>query len=239
MVGRVKAAIAFRRRNVVLGSSTTASEQEIIPQALSIPTNESVDFTALVVNSSHDMAKEITLQLTLSIPGCSIVYAPTIELAAWILRRRKIDLVVSSAVLPDGGVAKLKPVLDKVAQAPNLVVVGDLSVQNAEILGGGEYEFRAVRKFSKIERPTRATPKLPAIQTTIRTLGADIRNDLNNPLQEIVAMIFVAQANTKNESTTEQALAAIDRAAKNMASVVGGLEGKILQAVSSGSAGVG
>jgi len=233
MVGRVKAAIAFRRRNVVLGSLGEEIVHSKVPEPFAAPSNESIDFTALVVNASHDMAKEITLQLTLGIPGCSIVYAPTIELAGWILRRRKIDLVVSSAVLPDGGVAKLKPVLDTVAEAPNLVVVGDLSVQNAEILGGGNYEFRAVRKLSKIERPTRNSSKQPLIQATIRSLGADIRNDLNNPLQEIVAMIFVAQASAKNESTTEQALAAIDRAAKNMASVVNGLEGKILQAVTS------
>lgn len=233
MVNTVKSAIAFRRRNVVLGDSIEVADQSSGPNQLALPTNDSIDFTALVVNSSHDMAKEITLQLTLSIPGCSIVYAPTIELAAWILRRRRIDLVVSSAVLPDGGVAKLKPVLDTVAEAPNLVVVGDLSIQNAEILGAGKYEFRAVRKFGKIDPPTRATPKPQPIQTAIRTLGADIRNDLNNPLQEIVAMIFVAQAGVKSESTTDQALAAINRAAKNMASVVNELEGKIMQAVAS------
>lgn len=228
----MKSAIAFRRRNIVLGSPGEQTQPALTP-AIPLQLNQAIDFTALVVNASHDMAKEITRQLTLSIPGCSIVYAPTIELAGWILRRRKIDLVVSSAVLPDGGVAKLKPVLDTLTEAPNLVVVGDLSVHNAEILGGGQYEFRAVRKFSKVDPPKPTPPKLDPIQTTIRTLGADIRNDLNNPLQEIVAMIFVAQASAKNESTTDQALAAIDRAAKNMASVVNSLEGKILQAVSS------
>ena len=67
---------------------------------------------------------------------------------------------------------------------------------------------------------------------TISSLGADLRNDLNNPLQEIVAMLFVAKAGGPvANGPTAQALDAIDRAAKNMASVVKTLEDKIRRAV--------
>lgn len=62
------------------------------------------------------------------------------------------------------------------------------------------------------------------VDPRIRALGADLRNDLNNPLQEIVAMVFVAQATGGLAQPTNQALEAIDRAAKNMATVVSKLE---------------
>ena len=64
------------------------------------------------------------------------------------------------------------------------------------------------------------------VDESIKNLGADIRNDLNNPLQEIVAMVFVAKA-TEESATTNNALEAIDKAAQNLASVVKGLEDKI------------
>ena len=60
----------------------------------------------------------------------------------------------------------------------------------------------------------------------MKNLGADIRNDLNNPLQEIVAMVFVAKASGQSE-TADKALEAISNAAQNMAVVVSTLEDKI------------
>lgn len=187
------------------------------------------DHSVLVINASHEMAKEITLQLTLKLPGCSITYAPTLELARFVLTRKKIDLIVSSPVLPDGSILKLREILSEHASPPDLVVVGNINVHNAETLSQMGYEYVKFKKLSA------ATPKreelFPIIHKrrvdeSIKTLGADIRNDLNNPLQEIVAMVFVAKA-TGESSTTTQALEAIDKAAQNLASIVRGLEDKI------------
>jgi len=206
---------------------------------------ESGEFPVLVVNSSQDMAKEMTMQLTLAIPGCSIMYAPTLELAAWILKRRSIKLVVSSPVLPDGGITRLTPVLKDLDRSPDLVVVGNLNLRSAEKLGEFGYEFAAMKPITKRDTEDPRQQMLTAVTTEqaptsanrrpepIRALGADIRNDLNNPLQEIVAMVFVAQAATVAPAT-KQALEAIDRAAQNMASYVNGLEDKIRDVVSVG-----
>jgi len=209
-------------------------------------TNEK--FTVLVINSSHEMAKEITLQLTLGIPGCAIMYAPTIELAKWILRRRKIKIVVSSPVLFDGGINRLKDTLESLESPPEVVVVGNMNIHNAELFSKSRYEFSSYRRIGAaktehqdpkpiqapiIQRKNPLSSSKPApkrLDTTIKLLGADIRNDLNNPLQEIVAMVFVAQ-NASQSALTEQALTAIDAAAKNMAHVVNALEEKIRGAV--------
>jgi signal transduction histidine kinase len=65
------------------------------------------------------------------------------------------------------------------------------------------------------------------LDRALSELGADIRNDLNNPLQEIVAMAFVAQAAGELSPVAEQALDAIENAAMNLSQVVNALEGKI------------
>ena len=184
------------------------------------------------------MAQEITMELALRIPGCSIMYAPSSELATWILKRRALDLVVSSPILPDGGIAKLRETLERIKRPPALLVVGELRADVVAALNGSVYKCTALKRYpsgsvrtapkteaGKAERP-------PKIQRAIANLGADIRNDLNNPLQEIVAMVFVAQAAGDSQSaSTDQALSAIDRAAKNMAEVVSKLEDKIRNAV--------
>ena len=49
--------------------------------------------------------------------------------------------------------------------------------------------------------------------------------------QEIVAMVYVARSGVLGEDTSNQALAAIEKAAKNMSSVVNALEDKIRTAI--------
>lgn len=222
-----------------LGVRERRSHQSPLPSEPSAPRSQTyqvsgAECTVLVVNASHHMAKEITMELALQLPGCSIVYAPSIEIAKLILNRRAISLVVSSPILPDGSVEKLRATLEKLPHAPDVVVVGAMSARNAELFAAGTYEFSAMRRCGATvappPRPKSARQPAP-IDSTIKNLGADIRNDLNNPLQEIVAMVFVAQAGHTISPATEQALRAIDQAAKNMAKVVSGLEDKIRDAV--------
>lgn len=222
--------VQFQRSTVVLDSFVKKPKAQPEPPKSTLAlTQTTSDASVLVVNASHEMAKEITLQLTLQMPGCSITYAPTVELARCILWKKKIDLVVSSPVLADGSITRLADTLQKLPTPPDLVVVGQINVRGAETLSTLGYEHSSIRRISSTK------PTLPKIQRrkvhdTVKTLGADIRNDLNNPLQEIVAMVFVAKASGQSEAT-EQALEAIDKAAKNMAAVVGTLEEKIRVAV--------
>jgi len=190
----------------------------------------------LVINSSHLMAKEITLQLTLHMPGCSIMYAPTIELARHILSRRSVSLVVSSPVLPDGGIEKIKSKLLELDQPPDLVVVQAFEKLNLhELRKRTRFEVAALSELAQgsTESGKAGQQSEPAPEANpIKSLGADIRNDLNNPLQEIVAMVYVAKASKEVADGTLQALQAIDLAAKNMAQYVNCLEQKIKAAIS-------
>ncbi len=175
----------------------------------------------LVINSSHEMAKEITMELALSLPGCAITYAPSLDIAQFVLSRNSFSLVVSSSILPDGHIARLRRFLEELTAPPTLVVVGQAkSAQRLQL--GSVYRIQSVQRAQA--RPVRRVP--PRLEA-VRNLGADLRNDLNNPLQEIVAMVFVAQASKSSPTTNEEALAAIDRAAKNLASVVQSIESKI------------
>lgn len=228
--------VTFHRRTVVIDSfarKQQAPKEEAPPSLLSMVQKTS-DASVLVINASHEMAKEITLQLTLQMPGCSITYAPTAGLAKLILGRKKIDLVVSSHILPDGPVDKLREALSLLPTPPDLVVVGQINIRSAQSLTAAGYEHSSIRKLlpappqKGTERPIIHKRRVPE---TVKSLGADIRNDLNNPLQEIVAMVFVAKASGQSE-TAEQALEAIEKAALNMAKVVGNIEGKIHDVVS-------
>lgn len=233
-----KSTSIFQRKSLILSEAQESEPREPVahsgdPRRTAAFLEE--EFTVLVINASQDMAKEITLQLTLKIPGCSIMYAPSIELAKWILKRRKIQLVVSSSILPDGSIMALKSALEAMKSPPHLVVVGDMKVRSAEAFEHSGYEFTAVRHLgsSGAVKPQEKSRQIPLLNQRIRSLGADIRNDLNNPLQEIVAMVFIAQKGSESSGATSMALEAIDHAAKNMARVVNDLENKIREVVAS------
>ncbi len=193
--------------------------------------------TVLILNNSHEMAKEITLQLTYKFPNASLLYAPTIEIARLILSRKQFDLVVASPILPDGSAVKLQEILQSLAHRPDLVVVGKPDNQIGELFLNKGYEINSLRPIGNT--PTRSPglhkpvqPRIASkarIATLVSSLGADLRNDLNNPLQEIVAMVFVARSSQTSgiSEMTQEALAAIDSAAQNLAGVVQGLENKI------------
>lgn len=198
-------------------------------------------YRVLVINSSQDMAKEMTFQLSVEIPGCSLMYAPTLQLASCILKKREVDLIVSDPILPDGNVTSLNETLLSMETPPDLMVVGGLSMKGASELNASGYRFGGVRHkalkrsnttlVSAIEKSSVPEDDSMRLAQAIKGLGADIRNDLNNPLQEIVAMLFVARANTEPSPGADLALTAIEKAAQNMAGIVRGLEDKIRSTV--------
>lgn len=177
--------------------------------------------TVMVINASLELARELTVELSQALPGCSILFAPTLSTALWMLKRRSIDIILSSSILPDGPLAKLHEVLEVMSPPPELVVLSELGTTRSEMGSHPGYRFVELRRFSQLFAQTE-----PA-QDKVSNLGADLRNDLNNPLQEIVAMAFVAQASNGLSPAADQALAAIERAAGNMATVVESLEDKI------------
>jgi len=201
----------------------------LIPARPPIVTQEGC--TVLVINASQSMAHEITLELSRTIPGSTILFAPTLSLALWILKRRQINLILSSAILPDGALATLHQFIELMSPPPELVVISDLHSSRAELGSHPGYRFVELRRVS-----TRQGEEKQVIQSKISELGANIRNDLNNPLQEIVAMAFVAHTSQGLSPMAEEALSAIQRAAGNMADVVSRLEDKIRVVVSQSSA---
>lgn len=214
--------VLFMRKRLLLKAYAEPTEIE-----LTNPITNDQESSVLVVNSSHEMAKEITLQLTLKMPLCSIMYAPSVALAKLLLRRRRIDLVISDTVLPDGNIEKIKPELENLDPRPEILVVGKFDRNAFKELG-----YLASRNTGLSQNTEQVSN---GVSRAVKALGADIRNDLNNPLQEIVAMIFVAQASTSNSISpvAEQALQAINQAATKMAGVVSGLEDKIRKVVES------
>ena len=192
--------------------------------------------TVLVINASQSLAQEITVELSRTLPGATILFAPTLHLALWILQRRSIDIILSSSALPDGPLAELHDFLELMSPPPELVVLSDLTTTRSEIGSHPGYRFVELRRISSRQQQHQHAAQLhllkPAAHERISDLGADIRNDLNNPLQEIVAMAFVAHASQGLSPSAEQALSAIQRAAANMARVVNKLEDKIRSVVS-------
>lgn len=198
----------------------------------SAPALPGSEVSVLLINASHDMAKEITLQLQLAIPGCSIMYAPTLALSECILKKRKIDLVVSSSILPDGGIKRLRESINALSYDPDVMIVGEIQADSENEFTKLGYHYVTKKKLALQPSYMSSTPIIHKrkVDASIKSIGADLRNDLNNPLQEIVALVFVAQKQTTKNVTTS-ALEAIDTAAKNLAQVVRGIEDKIRSAV--------
>ena len=219
-----------------LGHVTTKPVEgaPILPPSARISKDSS---TVLVINASQGLAQEITVELSRTLPGATILFAPTLHLALWILKRRSIDIILSSSVLPDGPLGKLHEFLELMTPPPELVVISDLTTTRSEMGSHPGYRFVELRRVSMRQQPVPQIPPSPAAPLSrISELGADIRNDLNNPLQEIVAMAFVAHSSHGLSPSAEQALSAIQRAASNMATVVNKIEEKIRSAVVSGPA---
>jgi signal transduction histidine kinase len=208
---------------------STPHSQATTPKASTYDAALQAGATVLVINASQQTAQEITLELSRTLPGCSILFAPTLQLALWILKRRSIDIILSSAVLPDGPLSRLHESLELMSPPPELVILSDLTTTRAELGSHPGYRFVELRRVQS------HTPYAPTVVdsnvTQISSLGADIRNDLNNPLQEIVAMAFVATSSDGLSPIAEEALSAIQRAATNMSSVVNSLEDKIRSVV--------
>ena len=164
------------------------------------------------------------------------MYAPTLQLAAWMLKRKPVDLIVSDPLLPDGSVASLRSVLETMSTPPDLLVTGGINERSVRAFGDAGFRYSEIRRKKADPRPLpspvrKAPARTEAMHSAIKGLGADIRNDLNNPLQEIVAMIFVARAHGEAAPGVDLALNAIEKAATNMSGVVRGLEDKIRKVV--------
>jgi len=193
----------------------------------------------LVINSNTASARYIQREIEAKLEGCSILYAPTLELAKLMLSRHAIELIVSNAVLPDGSVTNLRSTLEKLGSPPDVIVVGDVTTRSADVLKAAGYTLASARRFGAelpiIHRrrpPSAEHPSAEApLSKKISDISADLRNDLNNPLQEIVAMVFVARVSGGAQASTSQALEAINRAAQGMAKVVWGIEQKFQQVV--------
>ena len=82
----------------------------------------------------------------------------------------------------------------------------------------------------KVVYPMHGAGTIESIEEKVSRLGADVRDALNNPLQEIVALVYVAR-HAPGSQNTEKALNAIESAAKGMAGVVWGLEDQLYQQV--------
>lgn len=210
-------------------ASKTSANVEHSGDSAVTPTPIQAGATVLVINASQDTAQEITLELSRTLPGCSILFAPTLQLALWILKRRSIDIILSSAVLPDGHLGKLHESLELMTPPPELVIISDLTTTRAELGSHPGYRFVELRRVQS--HTPYAAKTVPSPNTQISSLGADLRNDLNNPLQEIVAMAFVATSSDGLSPIAEEALSAIQRAASNMSTVVNSLEDKIRSVV--------
>lgn len=218
----------IKRRLAVLASPDRSVRAEKSP----LPSAGST-YTVLVLNANRQMANEITSRLAEQVDECSIVYAPTLELARLMLRKRKIDLIVSSPVLPDGHITRLQSTLEGLTDPPDVLIFADAAKKSIGLFEMPGYNFLSIREVQSSTDEGQQVEVLPGennVEEHISALGAEVRDALNNPLQEIVALVYVARTGP-GSPTTDRALTAIESAAKGMANVVWGLEDRLYENV--------
>ncbi len=172
----------------------------------------------LIINNSSALAFHLKFELEHLLPGCEMVFTPTIEAAAIMLKSEDFSVVIAEASVNK---KDLTFQLEQCVAPPNLILVGS---EEAEILGLAHsviFELASVR----------AIKPLPHVEDPVQTVGNDLRNDLNNPLQAILASVYVAKHLDAASEEAALALDAISHAASQMASTVRGLESRIRRAV--------
>jgi len=225
-------------RKVIRLRTAEPSSRQTIGKPRQIPSQQSLENqkqVVLIINGSAEMAGAITRELLYSLPDASIMYSPTLDLASWILKSRTINLIISSEILPDGGPQKIQSILQNQANPPDLLIVGRSVGRSITHLSNAGYHLIKRRNLSRSTSERVFTPRdlhaprptLPNIKSQVSTLGADLRNDLNNPLQEIVTMAFVARQSDNQRELSDNALEAIERAARQLAGTVEGIEERI------------
>lgn len=177
--------------------------------------------TVLVVGLEERLATPLIQNLKNQKDFGQILFAPTLGVAEWLLLKREVSIVISTAILADGQLKDLKKLLYRMAEIPSLIVIGSSEDVSQEL--------SVIKKRATPPYVHRKPHQLdtPAVTQTIKVLGADLRNDLNNPLQEIVTMVYVAKMGSPDASAANEALGAIERAANQMATVVKSFEGKM------------
>ncbi len=214
----------FKRKNILISKKSGNHFRKKLSSTIS---------NALIVNASDKMASEITNELKLSLPNCNIAYTPSIFLAKAILKKKQFEIIIASPILPDGCITKLNESLNNLDYRPNIVVIGNLTIRLKNEISSCFVNKSCEYKSTKTTPYQSTKSKIDQKHERIKKLGSDIRNDLNNPLQEIVTMLFIAQTITSSDQNDgiKSALSAIERAANNMAQVVSELEGKIKREV--------
>ena len=65
----------------------------------------------------------------------------------------------------------------------------------------------------------------------VRSLGAGLKDEINNPLQEITAMVSLVELRCLNEDEQKEALKVIGKAANDIAQTMNGFEERALNDV--------
>jgi hypothetical protein len=175
----------------------------------------------LVVNGDSVLASQVMVQLKQL--GSSVIplFVPSLKAAQLMLRRSSFDLIIGSAMLPDGPLTGLEQDLQKVKNPPPVIVV-DTIEEAAEVPLDQEYRFAKLRhiKRSLYQHDIEISQSLLThdryIDSVLHEVSTDLRDKLNNPLQEIVAMVYVARNAPSETALVHSALQAIERAAQEM-----------------------
>ena len=217
------------KRNLSLITSPSPFQNDV-------PEKAAKNYSVLVLNANRQMANEISARLAEHVDDCSMVYAPTLELAKLLLKKGDIDLVVSSPILPDGHITKLQPILESLQNPPDVLIFADSEKKSIRLFESTNYHFLSIKQVNSEAEPLTVEKcvKLSDETDALSHISADIRDALNNPLQEIVSLIFVARSAPASFST-ERALDAIEAAAQNMATMVWGIEDRLYEGMVSHS----
>jgi hypothetical protein len=154
----------------------------------------------LVIGADIKEADLIAHELKAYAPDCQIYYSPNLQLSASILSRKEIELVITNNLIAKDFSDQLEYLILRATSYPKLLVLDNL----------GESENSS---------------GLNSDHDPIAELGSDLRDKLNNYLQQIVSFVFAAQNSSGRDSTA--ALSYIDKAARDMANTVSGIEDQI------------
>jgi hypothetical protein len=207
-----------------LRCSTNTKDLKTLPNP-----NKSSNRTVLVLNNDARIAEAVTVQLLRLDPQISIIYAPTLTSAKVFLKGCPVSLIITEETLPDGSAYLLRSTLEESGQEPQLIILSQ-----AHNFSGLPFEAVSPYRFARVqligsthsynrgltEASSNQCPTKTHISALKRQIRAELKDSVNNPLQEILAMVYVARNCSETNALLNEALKAIETAAEKIASEV-------------------
>ena len=165
----------------------------------------------MMVHTHRQLAREISAQLLLELPGSSVVFAPTVDFAVKLTRRCRFDLIIVGADLLGENSSDLKTALNKLSEPPTVMTLGRNQTATSAAIQSVGYTAARALKFKQTKINVADTLSRRGLAMPLQHLRTRQNNERTpgKLLAKLKVTVGVANQDQKISKTVETALGAL------------------------------